>query len=60
LSEKLLLPAEVRERVRLSDPTIFRLRRKGKFPQPIILGERRIAWREAEIDEWLASREKAA
>ena len=35
------------------------LRRKvkgGAFPKPIELSDRRIAWREDEIDDWLASR----
>lgn len=35
------------------------LRRKvraGEFPKPIALSDRRIAWREDEVDEWLASR----
>ena len=35
------------------------LRRKvkaGEFPKPIELSDRRIGWREDEVDEWLASR----
>jgi predicted DNA-binding transcriptional regulator AlpA len=35
------------------------LRRKvkaGEFPRPIPVSHRRIAWIEAEIDEWLAAR----
>lgn len=35
------------------------LRRKvkaGEFPTPVSLSDRRIAWREDEIDDWLASR----
>jgi prophage regulatory protein len=59
-ADRLLFPAEVRAKVRLSEPTIYRLRRRGKFPDPIILGERRIAWRESEVDAWLASRPHAA
>jgi prophage regulatory protein len=57
--DRLLFPAEVRAKVRLSEPTIFRLRRKGTFPAPVVLGERRIAWRESEIDAWLATRPHA-
>jgi prophage regulatory protein len=30
--------------------------RSGEFPKPISLSNRRIAWREDEIDEWLATR----
>jgi len=39
------------------------LRRKVKareFPEPIALSNRRIAWRENEIDAWLASRPRSA
>jgi prophage regulatory protein len=57
--DKLLLPSEVRSRVRLSEPTIYRLRRKGKFPSPIVLGERRIAYRASDVENWLADREAA-
>ena len=35
------------------------LRRKvkaGEFPKPIALSDSRIAWREDEVDDWLASR----
>ena len=35
------------------------LRRKckaGEFPKPIPVSERRIAWIEAEVDEWLSDR----
>jgi prophage regulatory protein len=35
------------------------LRRKiraGEFPKPVALSDRRIAWIEAEVDEWLATR----
>ena len=38
------------------------LRRKckaGEFPKPILLSGHRIAWIEAEVDEWLADRARA-
>lgn len=60
LLDRLLLPDEVYARVRLSSKTIYRLRRKNLFPAPIVLGERRLAWRESDIEQWLASRATAA
>jgi hypothetical protein len=33
-----------------------RLWNAGLFPRPIKLSARKLAWRESEIDEWLASR----
>jgi prophage regulatory protein len=38
------------------------LRRKcnsNEFPKPISISEKRIAWDEAEIDEWLAAKLRA-
>ena len=58
--DRLLLPKEVRARVRLSEPTIYRLRRKGKFPSPVLLGEKRIAYLESEIEAWIKARHRAA
>jgi len=60
MPNELLLPDEVRELVRLSEPTIYRLRRKGKFPAPIILGEKRIAYRRSEVMSWLEARTRAS
>jgi prophage regulatory protein len=59
MTDKLLLPEEVRALVRLSEPTIWRLRRKGKFPSPIVLGEKRIAYRESEVQAWIAAQQRA-
>ena len=57
-ADRLLFPHEVREIVRLSETTLWRLRRRGAFPAPVALGERRVAYRETEVREWLASRER--
>ena len=57
---ELLLPDELREFVRLSEATIYRLRRKGEFPAPIIIGEKRIAYRRSEVMAWLEARTRAA
>ncbi len=59
-ADRLLFPHEVRAKVRLSEPTIYRLRRKNDFPEPIVLGERRIAWWNSEVDKWLADRKPTA
>jgi prophage regulatory protein len=58
--DRLLFPDEVRAMVRLSEPTIYRLRRKGKFPAPILLGEKRVAYRQSEIEAWIESRGRAS
>lgn len=34
--------------------------RKGKFPAPILLGENSVAWFADEVEQWLATRPRAA
>ena len=41
----------------LSDPTIYRLEKQGRFPQRVKIGGNSVAWIEAEIMAWI--REKA-
>jgi prophage regulatory protein len=50
----LLLEHEVVERVRLSRCTIWRLEKVGRFPKRVKIGFKRVAWRAAEIDAWIA------
>jgi prophage regulatory protein len=53
---KFLRLAEVRNRVPYSRSTIYQLITQGKFPKPINLGARAVAWLESDIDEWIAAR----
>jgi prophage regulatory protein len=39
--------------------TVWRLRRAGKFPEPIRLSVGRIGWRRSDLDKWLAERQAA-
>ncbi len=49
--------AEVRNRVPLSRPAIYRLIKQGKFPKPYDLGGgRAVAWSSEEIDAYIAAR----
>ena len=43
----------------LARASIYRLMGEGAFPVPVRLGARAVAWREAEIAEWSASRSRA-
>jgi prophage regulatory protein len=56
---KLLRFPGVQQRVPYSHSTIYQLMGQGKFPKPIRLGARAVAWRESDIDEWIASRSEA-
>ena len=53
---KFLRLAEVRNRVPYSRSTIYQLITQGRFPKPINLGARAVAWLESDIDEWIAAR----
>lgn len=53
---KFLRLIEVRNRVPYSRSTIYQLIAQGKFPKPISLGARAVAWLESDIDEWIAAR----
>lgn len=52
---RLLRRGEVKQRVGLSDVTIFRMEREGTFPKHIRIG-RCALWAEAEIDAFIAAR----
>ncbi len=44
----------------MSQPTIWRMRRDGTFPQPVAISPNRIAWREADVMEWVEARTATA
>ena len=51
--ERLLRKPELREIVGLSDASIWRLEKGGKFPRRIQLGGNSVAWLETEILSWI-------
>jgi prophage regulatory protein len=57
--EDLILRDERKRLVPLSDPTIWRMERRGEFPRRILIGQRRVAWRRSEIESWLERRASA-
>lgn len=52
----LLSMKDVCQRTSLSRTAINNMRSKGRFPPPVYLGERRIAFVAAEVDQWIADR----
>ena len=56
---QLLTPTDVCKLLRISKPTLWRLRRCGDFPEPFAVTERIFGWRRREIDAWLASRQSS-
>ena len=47
---------EVRARTGLSRSTLYAYVRDGRFPAPVAISKRCVAWVEAEIDRWIADR----
>lgn len=43
----------------LSRSTIYKWMNEGSFPKPVKLGQRAVGWREADINEWLETRDTA-
>ncbi len=62
-SNRLLRRPEVELKTGLSRASLYAAIRAGTFPEPISIGPNRVAWLEAEIDQWinerLASRDSA-
>ncbi|MCY6395053.1 helix-turn-helix transcriptional regulator [Actinobacillus pleuropneumoniae] len=52
----LLSKARVIEMTNLSATTIWRMMKKGEFPQSVRASMRRVAWRKSDIDNWIAER----
>jgi prophage regulatory protein len=54
--KELLLLNEVTARTRLSDTTLWRLEKVGRFPKRIKIGFKQVAWRAREIDAWISGK----
>jgi prophage regulatory protein len=48
-------PKELKAILGLSNSTIWRMTKEGRFPKPVNLGERATAWRMADILAWQES-----
>lgn len=56
---QILRKKEVLALLKISDPTIWRMERDGKFPKRIRLGGAACGWLAAEIDAWLEKKKAA-
>lgn len=54
--QRFLRLTDVQGRIPYSRSTIYQLVAQGKFPKPISLGDRAVAWVESDIDKWMADR----
>lgn len=55
---KVLRAKDIGEIYRIPKSTLRRLVDAGDFPAPIRLGPRALGWHAAEVEEWLATRER--
>ncbi|WP_220719132.1 MULTISPECIES: helix-turn-helix transcriptional regulator [Agarivorans] len=51
-SGTLLNKSQVAAKTGLSASTIYRLCQAGKFPKPVRLSERRVAWKKEDVEKW--------
>lgn len=57
MAEKLIPLSAVLDRTgNPSAATIWRLRKRNAFPEPVSISPNRKMWRETDIDSWIASR----
>lgn len=54
--QRLIRRKEVCEKTGLGVSSIYALMAEGLFPKSINLSERRVAWVESEVDEWVFER----
>lgn len=49
----------VQQEVPYSTATLYRKMKTGEFPRPVRLGSRQVAWRSADVMQWIAERKAA-
>jgi prophage regulatory protein len=57
--DDLILRAERKRLVPISEATVWRMERRGEFPRRIRVSAKRVAWRRSEIEAWLQRRQAA-
>jgi prophage regulatory protein len=56
ITRSILSPKQVVERTGLSRVTLWRMGKKGEFPQRVQISEGRVGWYSDEVDEFIESR----
>lgn len=55
-NRRLIRRKEVQSKTGLGASSIYAMMKQGKFPKAITLSERRVAWLESDVDQWIAER----
>jgi len=56
---RIIRKPELFSRLGLSDATIWRMEKSGKFPRRIQIGGKAVGWFDTEIDNWLSQKSAA-
>ncbi|WP_449543823.1 helix-turn-helix transcriptional regulator [Enterobacter ludwigii] len=56
MSQSLIRLSEVLRKIQLSKAWVYKLISQGKFPKPVKIGSRAIAFVESEVDDWINQR----
>ncbi|ANJ72006.1 AlpA family phage regulatory protein [Ralstonia insidiosa] len=59
MATKLLRLLGVLDAVGVKKSCLYEWVRLGKFPAPVRLGARSVAWRQCDVDAWIEARESA-
>ncbi len=54
-TSKLLRLPKVMEKTGLSRSSVYDQVKKSRFPAPVRIGERAVAWRESDINKWITN-----
>lgn len=55
-NNRLIRRKEVQTKTGLGASSIYAMMKQGKFPKAITLSERRVAWIESDVDQWISER----
>lgn len=56
MDERVIRKPELFKKIGLSDVTIWRMEKAGKFPKRINLGTNSVGWLDSEIQDWFAKK----
>lgn len=56
IAPRLIRRSDVQKITGLGASSIYQLQREGNFPQSVQVSERRVAWVESEVAEWVGKR----
>lgn len=59
IPDRLLRRPEVLARTGLSKTSVYSFVASGTFPAPVVIGPRSVAWKESDLNAWIASRVSA-